>query len=136
MTDKTPKTYGTIRGRAREAMDIILRFMRDHEFSTANEGYYSGKAWRERGESWGDGCILAVTYDGGDLYTVMSGEYRYVAAEIRAEIEAAAKAEGRELPPRKPQKYLDEELREKLSEAGFMLEEMTHWCAAIYDERK
>ena len=135
MTKKI-NTYGEIQGRASEAMDIILRFMRDHEFSTRNEGYYSGKAWRDRGESWGDGCILAVTYDGGDLYTVMSGEYRYVAAEIRAEIEAAAKAEGRELPPSKPQKCLDEELRDRLAAGGFMLEEMTHWCAAIYDERK
>jgi len=43
-----------IRGRARKALAVILRFCKKHEFTlSGGEIFYSGAAWKERGESWG-----------------------------------------------------------------------------------
>lgn len=67
---------GTLRGKAREAMELIVAWMVAKRMRVdQNEHYYSGKAWRERGERWGDGCVLVVTHDGGDLYDTLAANY-------------------------------------------------------------
>lgn len=104
--DPTGHTRGTIRGRARKALAVILRFCKKHEFTlSGGEIFYSGAAWKERGESWGNGAILCFTYDGGYLWDALSGEFGY---------------------------KLEEELDAALNKAGFWREPMTSWCSAIY----
>ena len=90
----------------RKAAAIIKKYINDAQLQTGGcKTFYSPKEWQERGEKYGTGSELVVVYDGGDLYSVMSGEFGY---------------EG------------EEEIGRRLEEIGVYLEPCTSWCAAVY----
>jgi hypothetical protein len=51
-----------------KAYDAIMQVLRENGATNTGEGkaFYSPKEWEERGESYGQGAVLIVVYDGGD----------------------------------------------------------------------
>ncbi len=68
--------------------------------------YYSGEEWAERRESYGQGAVLILVHDGGDL-----SNYNGDTEPLR-----------------------DEGLRRALEAAGMWIESCTGWYDAIYDK--
>lgn len=102
----------TLDGEALEAAKIIMsamtsNFPNDWELSGGGcKVFYSPEEWQERGERYGDGSVLVVTYDGGDHKTFFNYDY-----ECNDSIAAMDNA---------------------LLKAGYNHEPINHWSTAIY----
>ena len=90
------------------AYQIIMRFLKryDATYSGGAKVFYSPKEWAERGEDYGRGSHLIVTYDGGDHRMAFNMDEEAYAVY--------------------------DELQAKLAEAGMYFEECTGWYSAVY----
>ena len=109
-----PETHvhGDLRGAASKACRVVCEWMVANRMRVdQNEHYYTGKAWTEKGERWGEGCILVVTHDGGDLYDVLNAGYGH---KLCDKFEAHLTAE--------------------LAKLGLRFERLTTWATGIYKD--
>ena len=92
----------------REAYKAIIAFLeeRDMMFTGGCKTFYSPAAWKMRGESYGEGSVLIVVHDGGDLSYVFNTDHGFY--------------------------DLNNAMTKKLEETGFYAEPMTCWATAIY----
>ena len=68
--------------------------------------FYTPKEWADRGEVSGNGSILVVVYDGGDLYSLLS--YHSESPRMR------------------------DRMDEAMDNAGFFIETINCWSSAVY----
>ncbi len=104
--------HGAITGRGSRALEIVLDFLRAHDLDPdkARDQFYSRREWEARGEPYGNGACLAVTYEEGHL--------AFMAMNSTHDIELA------------------DALILRLLAEDFSIEPMNHWSAAIYDETR
>jgi hypothetical protein len=91
----------------REAYKVIVNYLEKHEMTDTGgcKAFYSPTTWKERGESYGDGSVLIVVHDGGDLAYLFNLVHDCVSYR---------------------------EIKQELDKAGFYPESMTCWATAIY----
>ena len=51
---------------------IILNFFKKHDLETNDLHFYSAEEWKNRGEIYGKGAELNVTFDGNILYHIVN----------------------------------------------------------------
>jgi hypothetical protein len=92
----------------REAYKAIIAFLekRDIMFTGGCKAFYSPAAWKMRGEIYGEGSVLIVVHDGGDLSYIFNADHGFY--------------------------DLNEAMYKQLEEAGFYAEAMNCWSTAIY----
>ena len=96
--------------RGKEAAEIILdrAAKRDH-FSTGGcRAFYTPKEWADRGEPYGEGAVLIVVHDGGDLGPMFELDH-FCYDQV-------------------------EQMMDALGSKGFHPEGMFCWCTAIFDD--
>ncbi len=113
MTTRAPDAgfeppVATSRTMAAYAIVEKWRKAKGYHFTGGCRLYYSGEEWAERRESYGQGAILILVHDGGDL----------------------SNYNGDDIPPLR-----DEDLRQALYAAGMWIESCTGWYDAIYDDK-
>jgi len=97
--------------RGKEAARLILDFLLGERLTgtCGCRAFYSPKQWKERGKKYGHDSLLILVYDGGDISTCMD--------------------------PAEGQHELVDRFMENLEQNGFVIERLSHWCSAIYDEQ-
>lgn len=91
-----------------KAYEAIVEFLVENELTYTGgcKAFYSPEEWQIRGEKYGEGSVLIVVHDGGDLAPIFNLDYECYA--------------------------LNEKMDAALNKAGFWAESMTSWCTAIY----
>jgi hypothetical protein len=111
--------------RARRAYQLIVECLQKLGITTESTGgcrtFYSPSEWKEKGETSGRNAILIVVYDGSSVkyHFSMDAAYETKGNKVGSEIYEKTEA-----------------MQTYLNEADFRYEELTRWCAAIYDDRK
>jgi hypothetical protein len=97
--------------RGKEAAQLILDFLLAERLTgtCGCRAFYSPQQWKERGEEYGHDALLILVYDAGDIGMCMD--------------------------PAEGQHELVDQFRENLDRHGFVIEPLSHWCSAIYDEK-
>src|SRR5579884_775745 len=97
--------------RGKEAVRLILDFLLAERLTGTGgcRAFYSPQQWKERGEEYGHDALLILVYDGGDISMCMD--------------------------PAEGQHELVDRFMENLEQNGFVIEPLSHWCSAIYDEK-
>lgn len=96
-------------GRAAHAR--IIKVLEELQLTSTGgcRAFYSPAEWKDRGEEYGTGSELIVTYDGGDLRYFFSMDAGYETGW-----------------------RFTERMRQELEELGLYSEECTCWYSAIY----
>lgn len=91
-----------------KAYDAVAKFLakKNMTYTGGCKAFYSPREWRDRGERYGEGSVLVVVHDGGDLASVFNLDYEAYS--------------------------LYDNMDATLDKAGFYAESMTCWCTAIY----
>jgi hypothetical protein len=93
------------------AMTIIKEFLRERRLNGGiDRVFYSPAEWKNRGEDYGIGSMLIITYDGSDLRRAFNMDTCYDMGSYE----------------------IYESLQKRLGESGFFFEECTNWYAAVY----
>lgn len=96
---------------AYEAILSVLKeegLLDEKDLSGGCKVFYSPSEWEEREETYGEGSVLIVTYDGGGHAPYFAMDHDY------------------------PKYRRTEKMREALDKIGLFTEECTGWYSAIY----
>jgi uncharacterized protein (TIGR02996 family) len=97
--------------RGKKAARLILKFLLAERLTgtCGCRTFYSPQQWKERDKEYGHDALLILVYDAGDIDMCMD--------------------------PAMGQHDLVDRFRENLEQNGFVIEPLSHWCSAIYDEK-
>lgn len=107
--------------RGQEAWRTIMANLKRYEITDASTGgctaFVQPEAWHNRGERYGQGSVLIIIYDGGDLRRFFNMDACFGMGVKNCYLQL-------------------EEMQAALGEHGFYFEECTGWYAAVFDDRK